>query len=85
VSALTPRQRKILAVIRWAVKDRGYPPTLREIGEAVGLASLSSVSYQLDELVAKGAISRVPGQPRAIRVLDPVVEMVPNEITEDVA
>src|SRR6476661_6453693 len=46
-SGLTPRQRKVLEVIRDSVERRGYPPTVREIGEAVGLTSTSSVSHQL--------------------------------------
>ena len=44
-NGLTPRQRKVLEVIRDSVERRGYPPTIREIGEAVGLSSTSSVSH----------------------------------------
>ncbi|MGZ4575016.1 MAG: LexA family protein, partial [Mycobacteriaceae bacterium] len=44
---LTPRQRRVLEVIRESVETRGYPPSVREIGEAVGLTSTSSVSHQL--------------------------------------
>jgi repressor LexA len=51
---LTWRQRKVLQVIRESVQRRGYPPSMREIGEAVGLTSTSSVSYQLSTLQAKG-------------------------------
>ena len=59
---LTTRQRKILAVISSSVSERGYPPTMREIGAAVGLASPASVSYQLQNLVEKGWIRRSGGK-----------------------
>jgi len=65
---LTSRQRKILDVIRDAVTDRGYPPSIREIGEAVGLTSTSSVHSQLEALQRKGYIRRDPTKPRAIEV-----------------
>jgi repressor LexA len=65
---LTPRQRKVLEVIRDAVDRRGYPPSMREIGEAVGLTSPSSVAHQLGTLERKGYIRRDPNRPRAIEV-----------------
>jgi repressor LexA len=65
---LTPRQRDILQVIRESVQRRGYPPSMREIGEAVGLASTSSVSYQLSTLQAKGYLHRDAGRPRTVEV-----------------
>jgi repressor LexA len=65
---LTTRQRRILEVIRDAVADRGYPPSIREIGEAVGLTSTSSVHSQLEALQRKGFIRRDPTKPRAIEV-----------------
>jgi repressor LexA len=61
---LTPRQRKIIEVIEDSVRRDGFPPTLREIGEATGLASASSVSYQLSTLEKKGYLSRGSGRPR---------------------
>jgi repressor LexA len=67
-SGLTPRQRKVLEVIRESVERRGYPPTVREIGEAVGLTSTSSVSYQLAMLQKKGFLRRDPSRPRAVDV-----------------
>lgn len=67
-SGLTPRQRKVLEVIRDSVERRGYPPTIREIGEAVGLTSTSSVSYQLTALQKKGFLRRDPSRPRAVDV-----------------
>jgi repressor LexA len=68
---LTPRQRKVLEVIRDAVERRGYPPSMREIGEAVGLTSPSSVAHQLATLERKGFIRRDPNRPRAIEVRSP--------------
>ena len=67
-SGLTPRQRKVLEVIRESVERRGYPPTVREIGEAVGLTSTSSVSHQLTMLQRKGFLRRDPSKPRAVDV-----------------
>jgi repressor LexA len=69
--ALTARQRRILAMIAEAVDSRGYPPSIREIGEAVGLASPSSVAHQLTVLERKGFIRRDPRLPRAMEVLHP--------------
>jgi repressor LexA len=71
-SGLTPRQRKVLEVIRNSVERRGYPPSVREIGEAVGLTSTSSVAYQLKVLNDKGFLRRDPNRPRAVVVHDPV-------------
>ncbi|WP_322766621.1 transcriptional repressor LexA [Frankia sp. Cr1] len=68
-SGLTPRQRKVLEVIRNAVERRGYPPSVREIGEAVGLTSTSSVAHQLKMLEEKGFLRRDPHRPRAMEVL----------------
>src|SRR6201996_6750932 len=68
---LTPRQRKVLEVIRDAVERRGYPPSVREIGEAVGLTSTSSVAHQLKVLEDKGLLRRDPNRPRAIEVVTP--------------
>jgi repressor LexA len=65
---LTWRQRKVLQVIRDSVQKRGYPPSMREIGEAVGLTSTSSVSYQLSTLQKKGYLHRDVGRPRTVEV-----------------
>lgn len=77
--ALTDRQRRILETIRESVETRGYPPSMREIGQAVGLASSSSVKHQLSALEAKGYLRRDPNRPRAIEVVlpDEVVEPLP--------
>jgi repressor LexA len=63
------RQREVLDVIRTWVERFGYPPSVREIGEAVGLTSTSSVAYQLRALEQKGYLRRDPNRPRAIGVL----------------
>lgn len=68
---LTERQRRILVEIRHSVETRGYPPSVREIGEVVGLTSPSSVNYQLKALERKGYLRRDPNRPRAIEVLLP--------------
>ena len=70
-NALSARQRKIVRAIRASIEQRGYPPSLREIGDAVGLDSISAVSYQLSVLETKGVLRRDPGRPRAIEVLRP--------------
>ena len=68
---LTARQRRVLETIQQAVERRGYPPSLREIGEAVGLTSPSSVAHQLTSLERKGFLRRDPNRPRAIEVIMP--------------
>ncbi|GLY33368.1 transcriptional repressor LexA [Kineosporia sp. NBRC 101731] len=68
---LTVRQRRVLETIRETVDRRGYPPTMREIGEAVGLTSPSSVAHQLTSLEKKGFVRRDPNRPRAIEVIMP--------------
>ena len=70
-TGLTPRQRRVLDVVRDSVASRGYPPSMREIGDAVGLTSSSSVSHQLRMLQSKGFIRRDPNRPRALEVLHP--------------
>jgi repressor LexA len=66
--ALTVRQREILDCIVEAQRERGFPPSVREIGEAVGLASPSSVHSHLSALQKRGYIRRDPSKPRAIEV-----------------
>jgi repressor LexA len=72
-TGLTPRQQRILNVIRDNLEQRGYPPSMREIGELVGLTSSSSVSHQLKVLEEKGFLKRDPNRPRAIEVFLPEV------------
>lgn len=66
---LTARQKNILEAISEAIDEHGYPPSMREIGDLVGLASLSSVTHQLSRLEEMGYIRRDPKRPRAIEIL----------------
>jgi repressor LexA len=70
-TGLTPRQQRILNVLRESIEQRGYPPSIREIGDHVGLASSSSVAHQLRVLEQKGFIKRDPNRPRALEVFIP--------------
>lgn len=70
-AGLTPRQRKVLEVIREWVERFGYPPSVREIGDAVGLTSTSSVHHQLRTLERKGYLRRDPNRTRAVDVRGP--------------
>ncbi|TPX02845.1 repressor LexA, partial [Schumannella luteola] len=67
--SLSEKQLAILEVIQRSVSSRGYPPSMREIGDAVGLASLSSVTHQLNQLELAGYLRRDPNRPRALEVL----------------
>jgi repressor LexA len=70
-TGLTPRQQRVLATIKEAIEQRGYPPSMREIGQAVGLTSSSSVAHQLRVLEQKGFLKRDPNRPRALEVFLP--------------
>ena len=72
-TGLTPRQQRVLAHIKDSIEKRGYPPSMREIGEAVGLTSSSSVAHQLKVLEEKGFLKRDPHRPRALEVFLPEV------------
>ena len=76
---LTQRQKTVLECIRTSVERRGYPPSMREIGQAVGLTSPSSVAHQLSALERKGYLRRDPNRPRAIEVMSPDVAPVADE------
>ena len=67
-STLTPRQREVLEIIEAHMRERGYPPSVREIGEAVGLTSPSTVHSHLATLQRRGYLRRDPTKPRAIEV-----------------
>ncbi len=67
-ATLSDRQRRILEVIRDAIVLRGYPPSIREIGDACGLHSTSSVAYQLKQLEETGFLKRDPNKPRAVDI-----------------
>ncbi|WP_309080172.1 transcriptional repressor LexA [Zhihengliuella sp.] len=70
--SLTLRQRKILETIQRSIAAHGYPPSMREIGDTVGLASLSSVTHQLSQLEKLGYLRRDPRRPRAMEILQPL-------------
>ena len=72
-TGLTPRQQRVLAHIKDSIEKRGYPPSMREIGQAVGLTSTSSVAHQLRTLEEKGFLKRDPNRPRALEVFLPEV------------
>ena len=72
-TGLTPRQQRVLAHIKDSIEKVGYPPSMREIGEAVGLTSSSSVAHQLRVLEEKGFLKRDPNRPRALEVFLPEV------------
>jgi repressor LexA len=79
---LTARQLTILETIQRSIADKGYPPSMREIGDTVGLASLSSVTHQLSQLERLGYLRRDPKRPRAMEVLLPLTlasEAAPSE------
>lgn len=67
---LSPRQREILLVVHEEVRSHGFPPSVREIAERVGLASPSTVKHHLDALERSGYLQRVPGLPRALELSD---------------
>lgn len=80
---LTQRQMLIVAEIRRSVESRGYPPSVREIGDAVGLTSPSSVAHQLRALEAKGYLRRDPNRPRAMEIIEERVQSFdPTDFTE---
>ena len=79
MTKLTKRQQDILDFIKTEVKSKGYPPSVREIGEAVGLASSSTVHGHLSRLETKGLIRRDPTKPRAIEILDLETENIPQQ------
>lgn len=76
ITSVTPRQQRILDVIAQTVRDRGYPPTVREIGEAVGLNSSSSVHAQLANLERMGLLTKDPTKPRAMTLAHPKADAV---------
>ena len=79
---LTVRQRQVLLVIRQALAERGYPPSIREIAETTGLASPSSAAHQLKMLEKKGFLRRDPNRPRAMGVHLPL-SMQTDELREN--
>jgi repressor LexA len=82
-TGLTPRQQRVLATIKDAIEKRGYPPSMREIGQAVGLTSSSSVAHQLRVLEEKGFLKRDPNRPRALEVFLPEVMAARRSLSGD--
>ena len=82
MTELTPRQRQIFEYIKQEVRTKNYPPSVREIGEAVGLSSSSTVHAHLAKLEEKGLIRRDPSKPRAIVILedDPAPAYIPDVV-----
>jgi repressor LexA len=80
---LTKRQQEIFAFIKRYSADHGYPPTVRDIGKAVGLASSSTVHAHLANLEKLGLLRRDPTKPRAIEMLDRAVEQVKSIVRPD--
>ena len=79
MTKVSKRQEAILEFIKNEVKSKGYPPSVREIGEAVGLASSSTVHGHLERLEGKGLIRRDPTKPRAIEILEIDNSPVPKQ------
>ncbi len=77
---LTQRQQQILDYIIMEVKSKGYPPSVREIGAAVGLSSSSTVHSHLSALEKKGLIKRDPSKPRALLLMDRKTEPDNNSV-----
>jgi repressor LexA len=75
---LSSRQKLILDVIKESIETNGYPPSMREIGEAAGLASSASVSYQIDALVEKGYIRKDATKGRAFEIVENEDDITPE-------
>ena len=84
-TGLTPRQQRVLRVIKESIDERGYPPSMREIGEQVGLTSSSSVAHQLRTLEEKGYLKRDPHRPRALSVFNPDEVQADDSFVRDAA
>ncbi len=80
---LPERQKKVLDCIEEYVGEHGFPPTVREIGDAIGVNSTSLISYYLKRLEERGLISREPAMSRAIQLMAPATEEIPIELNDD--
>jgi repressor LexA len=80
--SLSDKQLQILDVIQRSVAARGYPPSMREIGDAVGLSSLSSVTHQLNQLELSGYLRRDTHRPRAMEVLIDLPELETEAVVD---
>ena len=74
IDMLKPRQKKILDFMKQEISTKGYPPTVREICQAMGIASTSTVHKDIETLVNEGYLKKDPSKPRAIMVVDPDVK-----------
>ncbi len=83
VQDLPERQQKVLACIEQYVEEHGFPPTVREIGDAIGVNSTSLVSYYLKRLEEQGLISREPAMSRAIQLTTPSTQEIPLKLSDD--
>lgn len=81
MNTLSQRQKQVLEYIRSHQAQKGYPPSVREIGDAIGLSSSSSVHSHLNILESKGFLRRDPTKPRAIEILDPAGDHTLPRIT----
>ncbi|PJJ61329.1 transcriptional repressor LexA [Compostimonas suwonensis] len=81
---LSGKQLAILEAIQRSISVQGYPPSMREIGDAVGLSSLSSVTHQLNQLELSGYLRRDPNRPRALEVLIDLSSITPDRADPDV-
>ena len=80
---LPERQKRVLDCIEEYVGEHGFPPTVREIGDAIGVNSTSLISYYLKRLEERGLISREPAMSRAIQLMAPATEEIPIELNDD--
>lgn len=80
--ALTSREKEVLAIILRKIRARGYPPSLREIGQEMGFRSIASVHEYLQRLEEKGYLRRDAAKPRAMEVLDPSGPVPPPETVD---
>lgn len=78
---ISPKQKEILEYIKSQILERGFPPAVRDICEAVNLKSTSSVHSHLETLEKNGYIRRDPTKPRAIEILDDTFNLVRREVT----
>ena len=70
MAALKERERKILEFMKSEIKQKGYPPTVREICSALGIKSTSTVHKDIESLVKNGCIKKDPSKPRALNIID---------------
>ncbi len=82
MNKLSAKQKQILDYIKSEVREKGYPPSVREICDGVGLKSTSTVHGHLERLEKKGFLRRDPSKPRAIEILDGECNVTPRELVQ---